>query len=95
MNRQLVKKSRTDKRKRKGYQGTKWYHKAGGTLNRTFNPLAPDNAILGSKILGSLNAGNNTLWSLIMGAGLFKEGGRVRGVGKATHGYGRAMRKRK
>ena len=24
-----------------------------------------------------------------------KKGGRVRGVGKATHGYGRAMRKRK
>jgi hypothetical protein len=28
-----------------------------------------------------------------MGAGLFKDGGRVRGVGKATHGYGKAMKK--
>ena len=26
--------------------------------------------------------------------GVFKEGGRVKGVGKATHGYGRAMRKK-
>ena len=26
--------------------------------------------------------------------GLFKHGGRVRGVGKATHGYGKAMRKK-
>ena len=27
------------------------------------------------------------------GLGLFKDGGRVRGVGKATHGYGKAMKK--
>ena len=26
-------------------------------------------------------------------AGLYKDGGRVKGVGKATHGYGKAMRK--
>ena len=25
--------------------------------------------------------------------GLYKDGGRVRGVGKATHGYGKAMKK--
>ena len=27
------------------------------------------------------------------GLGFFKNGGRVRGVGKATHGYGKAMKK--
>ena len=27
------------------------------------------------------------------GLGFFKDGGRVRGVGKATHGYGKAMKK--
>ena len=63
------------------------------SLNRTFNPLAPDNEILGSRLLGMANAGSNSLLSLIMGAGLFKDGGRVRGVGKATHGYGKAMKK--
>jgi|TARA_R110002126_G_scaffold19931_1_gene74470 hypothetical protein len=63
------------------------------SMNRAFNPLAPDNEILGSKLLGMANAGSNSLLSLIMGAGLFKDGGRVRGVGKATHGYGKAMKK--
>mgnify|MGYP005811922687 FL=1 len=28
------------------------------------------------------------------GAGLFKDGGRVRGVGRAKRGFGRAMRKK-
>ena len=65
----------------------------GHSMNRAFNPLAPDNQILGSRLLGSLNAGSNSLFSLIMGAGLFKDGGRVRGVGRATHGYGKAMKK--
>ena len=64
------------------------------SMNRAFNPLAPDNEILGSKLLGMANAGSNSLLSLIMGAGLFKDGGRVRGVGKATHGYGKAMKKK-
>jgi hypothetical protein len=27
--------------------------------------------------------------------GLFKDGGRVKGVGKATHGHGKAMKKGK
>ena len=63
------------------------------SMNRAFNPLAPDNEILGSKLLGMANAGSNSLLSLIMGAGLFKDGGRVRGVGRATHGYGKAMKK--
>ena len=65
------------------------------SMNRAFNPLAPDNEILGSKLLGMANAGSNSLLSLIMGAGLFKDGGRVRGVGKATHGYGKAMKRKK
>ena len=29
------------------------------------------------------------------GLGFFKDGGRVRGVGKATHGYGKAMKKQR
>jgi len=46
-----------------------------------------------------IGLGNIAWWgSDILGAlkhmGLFKHGGRVRGVGKATHGYGRAMRKK-
>ena len=31
--------------------------------------------------------------SLTPYGGLFKDGGRVRGVGKATHGHGKAMKK--
>jgi len=89
MTTQLVKKQFGGKRK--GYKGKKF---GWGTLNRTFNPLAPDNAILGSRILGGLNAGNNTLWSLIMGAGFFKKGGRVRGVRIAKRGLGKVMRKK-
>ena len=63
------------------------------SLNRSFNPLAPDNEIFGSRLLGGLNASSNSLMSLIMTAGLFKDGGRVKGVGKATHGHGKAMKK--
>ena len=29
------------------------------------------------------------------GLGFFKDGGRVKGVGEATHGYGKAMKKKK
>ena len=67
------------------------------SLNRTFNPLARDNEILGSRLLGSLNAGSNSLMSLIMGMGMLpmKKGGRVRGVGKATHGFGKVMKRKK
>ena len=65
------------------------------SLNRTFNPLAPDNEILGSRLLGSLNAGSNSLMSLIMGAGLFKDGGRVKGCGIAKRGFGKAMKRKK
>ena len=87
MTTQLVKKNFGGKRK--GYKGKKWYH----TLNRSFNPLAPDNQIFGSRLLGGLNASGNSILAAIMSAGFFKEGGRVRGVGKAKRGYGRAMRK--
>ena len=74
--------------KRKGYKGEKWSTKA----NRWFNPLRS-----GSSLWQRGNAVSNDIMALIMGAGMLpmKKGGRVRGVGKATHGYGRAMRKRK
>ena len=65
------------------------------SLNRTFNPLAPDNEILGSRLLGSLNAGSNSLMFLIMGAGLFKDGGRVRGCRIAKRGFGKVMKRKK
>ena len=42
---------------------------------------------LGEKALEAMGVGG--------GLGLFKDGGRVRGVGKATHGYGKAMKKKK
>tara|TARA_R100000656_G_scaffold88843_1_gene64501 strand:- start:209 stop:463 length:255 start_codon:yes stop_codon:yes gene_type:complete len=84
MTRQLVKKSRTDKRKRKGYKGTKSKFKMWDLINPL--KLASTPGYIG---LDQLIA------SLTPYGGLFKHGGRVKGVGKATHGYGRAMRKRK
>jgi len=71
--------------KRKGYRGEKWSTKA----NRWFNPLRS-----GSSWWQRGNAASNDIMALIMGAGLFKKGGRVRGVGKATHGYGKVLRKK-
>ena len=62
-----------------------WKSKA----NTWFNPAAA-----GSTWFQRGNALSNDVLSIIMGAGLFKKGGRVRGVGKATHGYGKAMRKK-
>ena len=84
MTTQLVKKNFGGKRK--GYKGIK------GFLNRSFNPLAK-----GSKWWQRGNALSNDILGIIMGAGMLpmKKGGRVIGVGKATHRYGRAMRKRK
>ena len=35
-----------------------------------------------------------TMLEALQHMGLFKKGGRVRGVGKATHGLGRVMRKK-
>jgi len=81
MTRQLVKKSRTDKRKRKGYKGSKW---------DTAKRVGAGVASTGGGIL-AWDAVINAIRALAGG----KDGGRVRGVGKATHGYGRAMRKKK
>ena len=44
-----------------------------------------------------LGGGAMTGWTIaevLQHMGLFKHGGRVRGVGKATHGYGKALRKK-
>jgi hypothetical protein len=46
-----------------------------------------------TKIGGGVLTGS-TIAEILSHMGLFKHGGRVRGVGKATHGYGKAMRKK-
>ena len=51
----------------------------------------------GSTLAERISAPFNDALLLTMGAGFFKEGGRVtkpKGVGRATHGYGKAMRKK-
>ena len=67
--------------KRKGYKGSKWdaFKKFYGSKTGRLIDLATWGPAL-------YNFGK---WS--WGG---KAGGRVRGVGKATHGYGRAMRKK-
>ena len=79
---QLVKKKFGGKRK--GYKGKKqsWYHP-----NQLLNPFATGK--------GWGRTGMDLATYILSIPGVFKDGGRVRGVGKATHGYGRAMRKRK
>jgi len=64
-----------------------WKSKA----NTWLNPAAT-----GSTWLQRGNALSNDILGIIMGAGMLpmKKGGRVRGVGKATHGYGKALRKK-
>jgi len=81
MTRQLVKKSRTDKRKRKGYRGSKW-----DTVKTIGKGAAGTAASWGLtdfiiNVLNSIPAG--------------KHGGRVtrRGIGKAKRGFGRVMGK--
>jgi len=70
--------------KRKGYQGSKW---------DTAKRFAKDHyGKVGTVGFGAWNA--QTVYSILQHMGLFKHGGRVRGVGKATRGYGRAMRKK-
>ena len=78
MTRQLVKKSRTDKRKRKGYKG------GPSTWDKVKGPLYTGASIGGIDLLFS-----------ILNALPGKHGGRVtkRGIGKATHGFGKVMRK--
>ena len=72
--------------KRKGYKGKKWFDKYG------INWLTP----LGTGKSGLRRGGDtlSLLGSIAMMPWPFKHGGRVRGVGQATHGYGRAMRKK-
>ena len=82
---QLVKKKFGGKRK--GYKGKKqsWYHP-----NQLLNPFAKGKNWLGLKGLDLLGYG-------VMIPGVWKDGGRVtkpKGVGKATRGYGKAMRKK-
>ena len=81
MTRQLVKKSRTDKRKRKGYKGSKW---------ETAKNWGKGAATTGGGYLAF-----DVLFNLLKAAGGGKDGGRVtkRGIGKAKRGFGRVMGK--
>ena len=65
--------------KRKGYKGWKSWAKGIGS-QAGWCALDPQACM--------------TMAGAIFGVPM-KKGGRVKGVGKATHGYGRAMRKRK
>ena len=80
---QLVKKKFGGKRK--GYKGKAWYDNA---LLRFLTPLGSGKG-MGRRSWDT----TQLLGSIAMMPWPFKHGGRVRGVGKATRGYGRAMRK--
>ena len=80
---QLVKKNFGGKRK--GYKGSKW--KKTNLINPTKWSSIPSYMGL-DQLIDMFTPYSGLLPSL------FKKGGRVRGVGKATHGYGRAMRKK-
>jgi len=84
---QLVKKNFGGKRK--GYKGKKSW---GTSALHLLTPFGKDRSMWS-------RAGNVAGWLspkiIEMIASIpMKKGGRVRGVGKATHGYGRAMRKK-
>ena len=64
----------------------KWSSRA----NRWFNPLRP-----GSNWFDRGMALSNDVTAAIMAAGFFKDGGRVRGCGKAKRGFGRVMKRKK
>ena len=83
---QLVKKNFGGKRK--GYQGSKWdtAKRWGGGLKKFYGTKTGRLIDLATWVPALYNFGK---WS--WGG---KEGGRVKGVGKATHGYGKAMRKK-
>ena len=85
MTRQLVKKSRTDKRKRKGYKGFKLLETA---RNRRICELLRQRGFNPTPYMDALP-------NLLKASGGGKHGGRVtrRGIGKATHGFGKVMRK--
>ena len=68
-------------KKRKGFKAL---------LDRQFNPLSDQTGLA-----GKINAASNDVLALIMGAGLFKDGGRVRGCGIAKRGFGKAMKRKK
>jgi hypothetical protein len=61
-------------------------------LDRQLNPLSKQTGVL-----GKLNALSNDAMLTILGAGMlpFKDGGRVRGCGKAKRGFGKAMKRKK
>jgi len=61
-------------------------------LDRQLNPLSKQTGML-----GKINALSNDALIAIMGAGMlpFKDGGRVRGCGKAKRGFGKAMKRKK
>ena len=73
--------------KRKGYKGEWW----DSGLAKFFTPL-------GRRSIGSRIGNFASWWGLPIAKYIanipMKKGGRVCGVGKATHGYGRAMRKK-
>ena len=82
MTNQLVKKSGTDRRKRKGYKG--W---------DSATKFAKDHyGKVGSIGLGAWNASD--IYGILQHMGLFKHGGRVRGIGKAKRGFGKVLRKK-
>ena len=58
-----------------------WFHP-----NQILNPFAEGKGWL--RTLGELSAYGLSI------PGVYKDGGRVRGVGKAKRGFGRAMRKK-
>ena len=86
MTTQLVKKNFGGKRK--GYKGKAWYDSG---LARFMTPLGSNRSMLSraSNVAGWFSP---KIIELLAGIPR-KTGGRVRGVGKATRGYGRAMRK--
>ena len=79
MTNQLVKKSGTDRRKRKGYKGWQTAKDIGKGVVGTGVSYGVWDFI--ANVLNALPTG--------------KHGGRVtkRGIGKATHGFGKVMRK--
>ena len=83
---QLVKKKFGGKRK--GYKGKAW---GDSGLARFLTPLGSNRSMLSraSNVAGWFSP---KIIELLAGIPM-KKGGRVIGVGKATHGYGRAMRK--
>ena len=67
--------------KRKGYRGKKW--------------KIPSAATIGTNALWyGLDPGAYHGFAKALFPFLFKKGGRVRGVGKATHGFGKVMGKK-